>query len=47
MRVDDLIDFNKKKRFTTTRPPSNPLNPVYKLPYTEPVPVVVNNFIRD
>lgn len=36
-----------KKKFKSTRPPSNPLNPVYKLPYTEPAPPVVNKFIRD
>ena len=36
-----------KKKFKSTRPPSNPLNPVYRLPYCEKVAPVVNNFIRD
>ena len=41
------MDYNKKKCFTTTRQATDPLMPVYKLPYTEPIPIIVNNFIKD
>jgi hypothetical protein len=35
------------QKFTTTRPPSNPLNPVYKLPSFTFVPPDPPKFIRD
>lgn len=35
------------QRFTTTRPPSNPLNPVYKLSHVEYKPPAPLKFIRD
>jgi hypothetical protein len=37
----------KTKEFTTTRAPSNPLEPIYKLQSFEPVPPVEPRFIRD
>lgn len=44
-------DINKSKpnftKFQTTRPPSNPLNPVYKLSEVEYKPPTPPKFIRD
>lgn len=44
-------DIEKSKpnfiKFQTTRPPSNPLNPVYKLPEVEYRPPTPPKFIRD
>lgn len=34
-------------KFQTNRQPSNPLNPVYKLPHVEHVPPVEPKFLRD
>ena len=33
--LDDIADYNKNRHFKSTRESSNPLCPVYKLPYTE------------
>jgi len=44
-------DIEKSKpnfiKFSTTRPPNNPLNPVYKLPEVEIMPPTPPKFIRD
>jgi hypothetical protein len=47
--TNDDIEKSKPNftKFTTTRPPTNPLNPVYKLPEVEYRPPTPPKFIRD
>jgi hypothetical protein len=44
---DDIVDYNKTSKFRSTREPSNPLCPVYKLAYVQPAKEVENKFLRD
>lgn len=39
--------YPKKTEFTSTRVGTNPLNPIYKLPYYETRPITPPRFIRD
>lgn len=47
--TNDDIENSKPNfiKFRTTRPPSNPLNPIYKLPYVEYLPQDPPKFIKD
>jgi hypothetical protein len=48
LRNDDIVGSKPNYiQFQTTRPPSNPLNPVYKLAHVEYQPPAPPKFIRD
>ncbi len=44
---DDIADYYKNNKFKSTREVSNPLCPVYRLPYVEEIEPIIPVFIRD